>query len=211
MLPGPVAAHEATLLEDAELTQLPAYAGICGQWDGQMGPLLEGKMTTQVYEWTGPTGVQFKQIKSAEGTYYFHDTPPTVAKILDNAMRTGQRLRLFEGDTKTGEAWAEEYDVLGRIGRSCGRIKIPLLIHNSRSMGGPAISDHTIVAIADRPGHFIYKHPRFNVGTWTVGKAESPSYVEAAYHNGTLHAQFKRKGAASRYCAFMRGERFSKS
>jgi hypothetical protein len=170
-------------------------------------------MNTQapdVYEWTGPTGVKFRQIRSPAGTYYHEETPIRVRAILDTAMNTGQRLRLFYGDTVTGMSWLEEFDVCGTIGRSMGEIKIPLLIANARAHGGPGILDRCIVAIADAPGHFVYKHPGFNTGEWTAGKAHDAGYVEAAYCNGELHAQFKKQGQASRYIAFMKGERFSK-
>jgi len=170
-------------------------------------------MNTQapdVYEWTGPTGVKFRQIRSIAGTYYHEETPIRVRAILDTAMNTGLRLRLFYGDTITGMSWFDENDMCGTIGRSSGPIKIPLIIANSRSTGGPGILDRCIVAIADAPGRFVYRHPSFNAGEWTTGKAQSAGYIEAAYCNGELHAQFKKQGQASRYIAFMKGERFSK-
>lgn len=163
-----------------------------------------------VYKWVGPTGVHFTQIKSPAGTYYHEETPQAVRDILDRAIQSGQRLRLFTGDTKTGECWNDEYDTIGEISRSMGPIKIPILIKSSRSTGGGAILDSCIIAIQNSPGHFIYKHPHFSVGRWEVGPAESDGYVEAAYHNRRLHAQFKRSGQADRYIAFMKGERWAK-
>ena len=147
-------------------------------------------------------------------THFHSETPDAVRTALDNARRSGQRIRIFIGDTKTGKCWNDEYDVLGRVSRSMGDgkggHKIPILLRNSRSRGGGGILDHCIIAIATAPGHFVYKHPTLDLGTWTQGPTTSPGYVEAAYCNGELHAQFKTAGAAKRYIAFMRGERFAK-
>ena len=100
--------------------------------------------------------------------------------------------------------------MLGYIGCSTGDIKIPLLVNNVRSRGGPGLLDNCIVGIMDRPKHFLYQHPAFYLGVWTTGAARSESYAEAAYYNGEPYAQFHRWGQAALYCAFMRGEQFSK-
>lgn len=167
-------------------------------------------MSLETYEWTGPTGVKFCQEKSPDGTYYHHDTPQEVRRILDNAMNSRSRIRIFYGDTKTGKQWDEEYDIIGRVGRSMGSIKIPLIIANSRSHGGPGILDSCIVAIATAPSRFAYKHPTLDLGEWTVGPAISKGYCEASYKDGNLVGQFKKPGAAKRHCEFMTGKRFAK-
>ena len=143
-------------------------------------------------------------------THFHSETPYPVRMVLESARINGQRIRLFLGDKKTGVCWSDEFDVIGKVSRSTGTQKIPILLKNSRSSGGGAILDHCIIAIATAPGRFAYKHHKFDIGTWTEGKPKTPGYVEAAYHNGSLHAQFKKAGAAKRYIAFMRGERFAK-
>jgi hypothetical protein len=162
------------------------------------------------YKWTGPTGVDFVQEESPVGTFYHHDTPHEVRAILDTAIANRSRLRLWYGDTETGKQWNDEYDMLGYIGRSTGRIKIPLIIANSRSMGGPGILDNCIIAIATRPGVFAYKHPTLDLGKWTTGPAQSEGYLEASFKDGELIGQFKKPGQAARHCGFMTGERFAK-
>ena len=77
-------------------------------------------------------------------------------------------------------------------------------------MGGPGILDNCIVAIADRPGHFIYKHPKLDLGEWETGKPQSDGYLSAAYCNGELTAQFKTSKGAANYIGFMIGQRFCK-
>ena len=85
--------------------------------------------------------------KVANGTYYSESTPDAVIRILENSRLNNQRIRLFYGNTENGRDWMETCDTIGTIGRSCGTVKVPLLIKNNRSMGGGAILDHCIVKI----------------------------------------------------------------
>jgi len=106
--------------------------------------------------------------KIINDTAYNKDTPDAVIKILENnrSGHRGERLRLWYGDPKTGKDWEEVYDVEGYIGRSTGLIKVPLLIHNSRSMGGPALLDDNIIKIAETKGshRVLYEHPKYHKG-----------------------------------------------
>lgn len=150
-------------------------------------------------------------------TTYKDETPREVRTVLENARATGDRLRIWYGDTATGRAWQEENDVLGKIGRSCGRIRVPLLIHNRNSMGGHAILDHCIVRI-DRTsdGRTLYQHPTFSTGfeeklidddanmrhlglNWIVRDRER-----------TQCARFRSYEAAQRWLDFMNGHRYAK-
>lgn len=81
------------------------------------------------------------------GTSYHKETSNEVIKILEICRENNTRIVLDYGDTKTGKSWNEKYDVTGRIGRSTGNIKIPILLYNSRSIGGGAILDHCIIGI----------------------------------------------------------------
>lgn len=146
------------------------------------------------------------------GGFFFNEkTAPQVQNAIKHAHAHGLRVRVFLGDPETGEAWPEEWDVMGTIGRSMGPQKIPLLINNRRSMGGGGLLDSCIVGLAlTNGGGWLYKHPAFNPGTWETVPAVSPGYCEGVARNGTLHAQFKKPGQAARYVAFMRGERFTK-
>ena len=138
-------------------------------------------------------------------TYYNEATNEAVRKTLESLMLSRTRVRIFYGNTDTGHAWPAEYDVMGFIGRSAGTKKVPLLIHSCRSLGGPAILDHCIVAIYRTDGYCLYRHPYFNVGTWKHGSEEN-----SVTHNGIVHARFKSFKQADNYIKFMKGERFSK-
>ena len=167
-------------------------------------------MQPHVHEWTGPTGVAFKQIREPSGTYYHHDMPRAVIIALESARASGRRVRIFTGDQETGKCWDDEFDVVGRVSHSMGPIKIPLLIANTRSHGGPAILDQCVIGVQSAPGIWLYRHPSLDLGEWSIGPAHSEGYLEAAFRDGELHAQFKKEGQAARYVAFMRGERWVK-
>lgn len=138
------------------------------------------------------------------------DTSEELRRVICRLNDTRERVRVFYGDIKTGTAWAEENDVLGRIGCSTGPSKIPLLIANERSSGGGGLLDGCIVAVYSTKGQKLYKHPTFSTGTWEQCAPVNEGYVEAVAHDGKLHAQFKKAGQAARYVLFMRGVRFSR-
>lgn len=94
-----------------------------------------------------------------DGTAYHHTTPQAVREVLSNAIRTGQRLVISYGDQATGKEWGDSY--AGRIGRSMGPVRVPLIIPNTRSHGGPAMLDHCAVRIVATPAprRILYEHP----------------------------------------------------
>ena len=142
-----------------------------------------------------------KQYKKVGQLSFDSRTPDRVCEILESYNRTGreQRLRLYYGDTETGRCWMEEHDTIGYIGRSTGSVKIPLLIHNSRSMGGGAILDHCIVKITAN-GHTLYEHPNFNMPEVTVKE-------NAVLFDGDIYAICDNERKAERLAEFMIGER----
>ena len=71
---------------------------------------------------------------------------------------------MWYGDTKTGTSWNEEYGIIGRIGRSAGSVKIPLLIANARSIGGGALLDDRIIHMVDvKTKKVLYTHELFKM------------------------------------------------
>lgn len=142
------------------------------------------------------------------GTWYHQDTPKAVIDVLENARSSGQRIRVHYGDVKTGKDWMDEYDVTGTIGRSTGSQKIPLMIANSRSSGGPGLLEHCIVKIRTAAGNrVLYQHPTYHAGTFTVGpavlRADAPRQVRsltvAVYRDGEIQAQFKTRAGLDRW------------
>ena len=85
-----------------------------------------------------------------------------LAEIIERCRQSKKRFRFTLGDISTGRAWGDLEE--GHIGRSMGPVKIPLVIANRRSMGGPGLLDHCIIKIefANRKdGGVIYQHPTY--------------------------------------------------
>lgn len=93
---------------------------------------------------------------------YDSRTSKEVIEVLERCYDSGERLVFDFGDAVTGQSWGEINDISGRIGKSTGVIKIPLLIYNSRSLGGGSLLDHCIVKITtSKGGRILYQHPNY--------------------------------------------------
>ncbi len=90
-----------------------------------------------------------KEYKVVNGTYYHINTPDNLIEILERCRANRTRLLFDFGNTETKVSWGEIYDISGRIGRSTGPKSIPLLIHNTRSTGGGALSTNHILSVRE--------------------------------------------------------------
>ena len=105
-----------------------------------------------------------RRYKIRNDTHYNEKTADSMVTLLEHIRALQVRCRFHWGDVKTGQDWGDCWDVKGRIGRSGGSIKIPILLYNSRSLGGGAILDHCIVKITgSRGGRVLYEHPKYHV------------------------------------------------
>lgn len=109
---------------------------------------------------TGPTPPQRVERHGA----WWHPTTP--AAIVDTLWpyigNRDVRLAIEYGDAETGQSWGDAET--GYIGRSTGTQKIPLVVHNARSMGGGGLLDHCIVRISfanKANGGDLYRHPTY--------------------------------------------------
>ena len=152
--------------------------------------------------------------KVADGTSYHADTPWAVIDVLERVRRANIRVHLTYGYTKAGQdvnkgpigrSWLEECDVDGTIGRSMGPVKIPILIHNSRSMGGASILDHCIVRITTttKPRKVLYQHPTYSAPTLEKAAPDMEGYKTIVLADGKVHARFRTEAAADRWLARM--------
>lgn len=151
-----------------------------------------------------------KHYKTINGTSYDVRTIDEVVAILENARQNRTRLHVSLGETggpEAGKDWLEENMVHGFIGRSTGSIKIPLLIHNRRSLGGPGLLDHCIVRIrTSSGGRILWKHPGYHHGRLEIRpKAEAVMLPDGqtltvdVLRDGELHASFESIEKARRW------------
>jgi hypothetical protein len=142
--------------------------------------------------------------KVVGGTYFHAETPLEVCNALNLAKNSGKRIRVWIGD-RLGKSRLEEHDVEGYVGNSGGKIKIPILIHNSRSFGGGALFDQCIVKIQGTDGTLIYFHPGFSMPELSIIPADLEGYAETVLADGKVHASFRKVGQAQRWINKMRG------
>lgn len=191
---------------DYVFRQLRVLAEKLGKYGINIGPLDPAAIgTTQ----------QYHQYQSAValignrdlGTWFDPDTPRKVETVLETCRKSGERIRIFYGDANTGRDWMEENDVVGRVGRSTGKMKIPLLIPDA-DCGGPGILDHCIVRIVDaRSRRELYRHPQYHLPALVISESKgAKGYTHSVHADGKLQANFKSHAKAAHYVAFIAGE-----
>lgn len=97
-------------------------------------------------------------IPSKKGDVVFNQsTPKDLAIKIVFLMETRTRVILDYGNTSTNESWGEVHDTTGYIGLSAGAygLKYPILVYNSRSIGGGAILTGAIIKITASKGKEI--------------------------------------------------------
>lgn len=133
---------------------------------------------------------EIAKYKIFNGTYYDHQTDEKVITIIDEALRSKRKLKIYLGDRKTGRDWCEEHDKTGTIGRSTGPIKIPLLMTSSRSYGGGVLLEDAIVKIVDFDSKkVLYQHPNYKAPIVEIVPSDMPEYTHNTMVNGTLHGR----------------------
>lgn len=115
--------------------------------------------------------------------------------------RPGQRL--------TGRDWMEETDVVGRIGRSTGSQKVPLLIGPGERCGAAILTD-SIVRLMDAHGSELYRHPNYQAPNLTLSpeideEMRKSGYRWGASRDGSLGARSPNVYSAAEYVEFMVG------
>lgn len=140
-------------------------------------------------------------------------TPEPVRAVVQELYQNKHRARFFYGDLQTGEAWMEEHDVMGTVGKSTGPQPCPLLINNARSLGGGRIMGSVVKIIDIDTRRVLYEHPSFSNPAdraELVMPSDHPAYVTNVVIDGKIHARFHSDKAAVNWLDFMQGKRFSK-
>ncbi|MGE3408665.1 MAG: hypothetical protein AB7I37_17735 [Pirellulales bacterium] len=153
-----------------------------------------------------------KTYKTVNGTSYDARTPEEVIRVLESARLNRTRLHISLGETdnergKLGQDWLEEFETHGYVGRSMGPVKVPILLSNSRSIGGGAILDHCVVRIrASAGGRVLWQHPQYHFGVLEIRhKAEPVELPDGrvltvdVLQDGAIHASFETVEKARRW------------
>lgn len=139
-------------------------------------------------------------------TYFDPGTDPKAAAVLESRRQTGGKVRLVLGNTHTGEPWLDEYDVVGKIGRSGGSLKVPLLVEEGESGGGAILTACVLNIIDWKSGRTLYRHPVYREPELSLQPSDIPENPWAVTHLNEVIARFKDMGKACAYIAFMQGE-----
>jgi len=149
-------------------------------------------------------------------------TPDGVRKALIGAWMKRLRVRIFYGNTETGEQYLEDLDVIGKVGRSVGHSKVALMVHNSRSLGGGQIDTDRILRITcTKTKRDLYRADNYRMPVLTEYEMEQPMICGAdgeyvlthavarnhLCHDGEVVARFTSKQRAMNWKAWQLGER----
>jgi len=161
------------------------------------------------------------------GTWFSPGTAMEVKIILQRAIDNKKALRIFYGNKDTGRCWMDEYDMYGRIGRSTGIMKIPLMMKKNQ-IGGSGILTNYVIKIVEfttrklksnetrfdglrsniiEVNKVLYQHPLFNMPIISLIENEHPEYPASVTFDGVVNARFKSVIQAEKWVSFMKGER----
>lgn len=145
------------------------------------------------------------------------DTADGAKRAITEAFYSSKNIRIWLGDPLTGQAWLEEFDVRGRVGRSTGVIRAPLLLSQRRSIGGAAILTRHVLRVDYTTGKTLYQHPQFKHGLEgcriVPNKLTRKTYVDVPSGKPggwTAVSGFDTEQGARNWVAFMVGERYNK-
>lgn len=110
------------------------------------------------FEYVNYEGTWFIYGKNIQNEGWKYKENEKLWKVLSSLVHSDRRVRIWYGDTETGRSWNVESEFTGTIGRSTGKIAVPLLIKTSRSYGGGALLDDCIIRIDDiKEKRTVYK------------------------------------------------------
>lgn len=91
------------------------------------------------------------------------------------------RLRIWYGNTHTGRAWNDTFNVAGYIGRSAARHPQPVVLQFKSCMEGEVLNTDKIIRIdIVETGETVYRHPHFYVCTFAALANAKESMLEIA-------------------------------
>lgn len=140
------------------------------------------------------------------GTWYRKGTPDKVQRVLNHLINTGETVRVFYGDPETGRSAMEEFETIGTIGRSCGVLKVPLLVADGEHFGGQLSAERIIRITRISDGKDLYRHAGFHVPPMTIGQGDVMKFPWEVSVSGAVAARFRTFTKACAWVAFIAGE-----
>ncbi len=171
--------------------------------------------TLDAYAYYKAVLARFAESPQCHNTWYDPGTHARVIALLDKLRKTMKVIRIYQGDPETGKLWLEENDTIGRVGRSTGIKKVPLLVPEGESGGGAILSRH-ILRIDVRDDNNRFKElwsaknlvfPELRI----VTERKNKNYPYGVTADGKDQAAFRSYGKAAAYVAWMLGEDFNPS
>lgn len=122
-------------------------------------------------------------------------TTENVTEILELCRKNGTRVTIsYAGDD--GIDWLEEYDTTGTVGLSCGPMQVPILLANSRSLGGGQILVERVARIREsRGGRELYRRENYRQPPLTVRLSRDPGLPFEVWNGDRPHRMFRTERA----------------
>ena len=146
------------------------------------------------------TGTDGKEYKVCNGTFYSAEALDGAILALEYARVNKIRIRVFyayktaeekENGVKDSEfdvleVWEDEFGCIGRLGRSCGDIKIPILLYSRSSCFGSPILDGRVVMVKTTEGNALFSADGLKFPEWKVNADYDRKTCELLYKTSLM-------------------------
>lgn len=167
----------------------------------------------EFYEFARQVQKDFAGSKHAQYTWFPPKTPQAICHALELARKKAYPVRIWYGDA-SGQSWLEEHDTVGRVGRSTGTLKVPLLVPAGECGGGAILCDRILRIRREDTGADIYRHPEFHLPWLEIRGCSARGYLaEIARRRGPgaqpeteVHSRHRTYAEACGLLAWLAGE-----
>lgn len=146
------------------------------------------------------TGTDGKEYKVCNDTFYSVEALDGAISALEYARTNKIRVRIFyayktaeekergvkDSEFDVLEVWNEEFDCVGRLGRSNGNIKVPILLSSSSSWYGSPILESRIVLVKTTEGRVLFSADGLKFPEWKVNADADKKTCELLYKTSLM-------------------------
>lgn len=146
------------------------------------------------------TGTDGKEYKVCNGTFYSAEALDGTILALEYARVNRIRIRIFyayktaeekengveDSEFDVLEVWNGEFYCIGRLGRSGGNIKVPILLSSSSSCGGTPILDGRTVLVKTTEGKVLFSADGLKFPEWKVNADSDKKTCELLYKTSLM-------------------------